>query len=680
MATYRSNVILYGGDYNPDQWPPEMVADDLRLMKTLGVNTVTLPVFAWARLQPAEDHYDFGWLDEIMERLAAAGIGVILATPTAAQPAWLSRAYPDVLPVDRWGHRRHHGARTNFCPNSPHYRHFAAGIAGRLAERYRDHPTLRLWHVNNEYGTYCYCDQCAAAFRRWLQARYGSLEELNRRWYTAFWGHTFYDWEEIEPVSYLTELLPGALGDRDGTTNQGMALDYCRFMSDSLLDCFRAEAAAIRAWTPDVPITTNLMGAFKPLDYFAWASELDVVAWDSYPANADPVSLTAARHDLMRGLKGGQPFLLMEQTPNQQNWQPYNALKRPGVMRLWSYQALAHGADAVLFFQWRQSQGACEKYHAAMVAHAGHLETRIGRELQQLGAELQQLGDAFLGARIEARIALIFDWPNWWAVEYSSGPSIALHYAQTIGQYYQALYEANLPVDIISPEMDFTGYDIVIAPLLYLVPEAVAQRVEAFVAAGGTFITTCFSGLVDENDRVYLGGYPGAFRRVLGLWVEETDALYPEQQNEVVCPPEAGADLAGRYRCGLLCDVVHPEGAQVLATFGQDYYAGQPALTEHRFGAGCAVYVATVPEPALLRRLLSRYTGRHGLRPPLVAPAGVEVTQRRKAGRTFTFILNHNTEAVTVPLPAGTYLELLSGTPVTGEIALTGRDVCILQS
>lgn len=676
MPEYRAKQFLYGGDYNPDQWPREVWQDDIVKMKALGANAATVPVFSWAHLQPAEDNYNFKWLDEVLHLLIHNSINLILATPTAAHPAWMSRKYPEVLRADMHGLRRTHGARSNYCPNSPIYRKHAARMAAKMAERYASLPNLVLWHIGNEYGSYCYCDTCRAAFQAWLKQRYGSLDALNRAWYTPFWGHTLYAWEEVEVPSLQNEMFQ--YGEKLATTCQGMALDYNRFMSDSLLACYCNERDAIRAFTPRVPITTNLMGTFKPLDYFKWAKEMDLVTWDSYPRMIDPPSMPALRHDLTRGLKDGMPFLLMEQTPNQQNWQPVNMLKRPGVMRLLSYQAVAHGSDSVLFFQWRQTLGSCEKYHAAMVPHANTLDTRIGRELTQLGGELKRL-DKVLGSRVEARVALVFDWPNWWAAEFSSGPTVYLKYLDMLGKYYQALFDLNVPLDIIPPDADLTKYDLVIAPLLYMCSQTNATRFEAFVERGGTFLTTFFSGWVDENDLVYEGGYPGVLRKLLGVWVEEQDALFPDMTNEMVFEADAPAELQGTYRCGNICEVAHSQGASVLARFGKDFYVGKPALTENAFGLGKALYVASDIEVELITRLVKVLCARHAIHPILETPAGVEVTQRCKDGHCYTFILNHNDSPAEVTLKAE-QMDLISGQKFSGAVTLAPRDVLILES
>src|SRR6266851_2335090 len=417
----RAPFIWHGGDYNPEQWPRATWDDDLRLMQDCYFNVATVGVFSWVSLQPEEERFTFEWLDEILEKLYTAGRRVCLATPSAAQPAWMSQRYPDVLRADMDGRRRHHGWRVAYCPSSPTYRRFANQMAHKIAERYHAHPALVAWHVSNEYYSSCYCDTCAATFREWLQRRYTSLDELNQRWWTTFWSHTYTDWSQIEP--------PYSNGE--GSIH-ALKVDYRRFQSDMMLECYRGERDAIRAFSPDVPITTNMMGTYPELDYRAWAREVDVIAWDCYPGSSDAPSDIAFLHDLNRGLRDGQPFMLMEQSPSSQNWAEYNALKRPGVLRLWSYLALAHGADTVMYFQWRRSRGECEKFHGAVIEHSGRSDTRVFREVQQLGSELARLGQYTLGATTDAQVALLFDWNNWWAMDASVGPIGDKRYVPTV--------------------------------------------------------------------------------------------------------------------------------------------------------------------------------------------------------------------------------------------------------
>lgn len=673
--------IWYGGDYNPDQWEKSVWDEDLRMFKLAGIDVVTLNVFAWAKNQPDEETYDFGWLDEMMDKLHADGIGVCLATSTATHPAWMARKYPDVLQVDFNGRKRKFGGRHNSCPNSPTYRKYSVRMAEKLAERYKDHPALLIWHINNEYGGagYCYCNNCEKAFREWVKARYGTLDKVNRVWNTAFWGHTFYDWEDIVLPSGLSEEWMGANG-RTETNFQGISLDYLRFYSDSLLECYKLEVEAVKRHTPDTPVTTNLMGAFKKLDYHKWAKHMDVVSWDNYPRFNTPHSYTAMMHDLMRGLKDGQPFMLMEQTPSQQNWQPYNSLKRPGVMRLWSYQAVARGADTVMFFQLRRSVGGCEKFHGAVIEHVGHEYTRVFRECARLGAELGELSSTLLDARVEAKVAILFDWENWWAVEMSSGPTIALRYVEEIHKFYDAMYRSGIAVDVISVEADLQRYDLVIAPVMYMVKQGAADKLETYVELGGTLITTYFSGIVDENDLVKLGGYPGELRKLLGIWAEEIDALLPEQRNRIVVQNDTSG-LNPEYECGMLCDLIHSEGAEVIAVYGDDFYRGSPALTVNKFGAGEAWYLATSPEEAFLRDWLPQVCASQGITPLVSAvPEGVETTLRSKDGQSYLFVLNHNAETVTVDLGERSGVDLLTGYQLRGGIAqLPGHDVWILK-
>jgi len=659
----RAPFIWHGGDYNPEQWPAETWDEDVALMQQSHFNIATIGVFSWVELQPSEERFDFGWLDTVIEKLHAAGRSICLATPTAAQPAWMSQQYPDVLRADATGQRRHHGGRVNYCPNSPNYRRFAAQIATRLAERYGNHPALVVWHISNEYGGQCYCENCAAAFRDWLQQRYPSLEDLNQRWWTRFWSHAYTDWSQIEP--------PYADGDR---LNHGLALDYRRFQSESMLECFKLERDAVRAITPDLPITTNMMGTYPHLDYRAWAREIDVIAWDCYPWPSAAPNDIAFLHDLNRGLKDGQPFMLMEQTPSSQNWQPVNALKRPGILRLWSYAALAHGADTIMYFQWRRGRGGCEKFHGAVVEHGSRSDTRVFREVTQLGAELERLGSATLGATTPARAAVLFDWDNWWSLEAAVGPVEDKMYIATVRKHYGALWRRNVSVDIVFRDSDLSRYDLVIAPMLHMVTPAMAERIAALVERGGTFVTTYFSGVVDATNLAH-EGYPGPLRNVLGIWVEEIDALYPGQRNQIIMA-QGGAS----YTCGHLCEIIHSEGARVLATYGADFYAGMPVLTEHQFGQGRAYYIASDPEERFLDDFFGGLLAAQGIEPVLATPAGVEATVRETEQDRILCILNHTSETATIALPAGQrYDDLLRGQAISDTLTLAAHNVCILR-
>lgn len=681
----RLPAFYFGADYNPEQWTPvfgfqdeQIWLDDIRLMKQANINIVTVGVFSWAALQPDEQTYTFQWLDRILALLHENGIFVCLATSTAAIPAWMALAYPDVLPVDEQRVQRGYGERENFCPTSPSFRRFARAMARRLGERYHDHPALALWHVGNEYfggaterSRPCHCERCQEGFRQWLRARYSIIDELNRCWMTAFWGHTYSAWEQIQ--------IPGPFTDRGV---QCQVLDFWRFVSDMYLECYLNEAEVLREVSPGIPITNNSLGTFKPLDLSSWARHLDIIAWDSYPARTTHPSETAFHHDLQRSLKGGQPFILMEQTPSQVQWMPQNPLKRPGVMRLLSYQAIAHGANAVQYFQWRQSRGSAEMYHGAIIGHAGHEHTRVFREVAELGAELRALssspGPDLLGARIKAKVALLFSWPNWWNVEFLPGPSDQIKYLDEVLLYYRALWDAHIAVDIVFPETDLSAYDLVIAPLLNMVSERQGQIIENYVQSGGTFVTSYFSGIVNEHALAWPGGYPGPLRKTLGIWVEEFDPLEPEMTNTVTVP--AGSRLpAGSYRCQRWCDLLHLEGALALALFDNDFYASRPAVTEHHFGNGRAFYVATRPELALITALIALLRDELQLASPLAAPEKVEVIQRHGLAGVYTFVLNHTGEPAKIALARPMY-DLLTKTIHKQTIQIPAREVAILTS
>lgn len=644
--------ILYGGDYNPNQWPREVWNEDMRLFKKAGINSATVNVFSWAKLQPNEETYDFSELDDVIDMLGKENLDIVLATSTAAMPAWLAKKYPEVTRVDFEGRRHKFGQRHNHCPDSPVWRRYARQLASELAKRYGKNPHVTCWHINNEYNTGCYCENCEKAFRVWLRKKYGSLEALNAAWNTEFWGHTFYDWDEIVAPNSLADGM--GFGWTRKTAFAGISLDYDRFLSDSLLENYKMERDAIREHDPDTPITTNLMGTYKGLDYFKWAKEMDIVSWDNYPAYNTPWSETAMRHDLMRGLKN-QPFMLMEQTPSQQNWQAYNSLKRPGQMRAQSYQTIAHGADTIQFFQLRRSKGACEKFHGAVISHSGSEETRVFQECSQLGAELAALGSQLLGADNPAQVGILFDWDNYWALEYTSGPSVDLKYCNQIHQYYRYFYDRHIPVDMVPMDGDFSRYKAIVAPVLYMVKEGVAEALTAFVEAGGTLITGFMSGIVDQSDNVHLGGYPGPLRKLCGVWAEEIDALAPEQSNTLKFMD------GSQSKCGLLCDILHLEGAQALAVYGEDFYAGAPAVTKNAYGKGTVYYVGTQPEAQGLDKILDSLTGQGEIHPLIPDRTQLEVTRRVKDGTEFWFILNLTGKPQPLPESFAGETDMLTG-------------------
>ncbi len=665
MKTF--NGILYGGDYNPNQWPREIWDEDMRMFRDARINSATINVFSWAKIQPAEDRYDFSELDDMVDMLSRENYEIVLATSTGALPAWMAAKYPEVERTDYEGRHHKFGHRHNACPNSPVFQKYSAALAGKLAERYGSNPHVKCWHISNEYGGECYCENCAKAFRVWLQKKYGTIEELNKAWNMEFWGHTIYDWEEI--------VLPNALGEGIGTEKTafaGISIDYRRFNSDSMLANFMAERDAIREYDKETPITTNLMGTYKGLDYFKWAKEMDIVSWDNYPRYDTPWSHTAMCHDLMRGLKDA-PFMLMEQTPSQQNWQPYNSLKRPGQMRAQSYQTLAHGADTIQFFQLRRSVGACEKFHGAVIEHVGTENTRVFREVKQLGEELEKLGGILPGSVNEAQVGVVFDWDNYWALEYTSGPSVDLTYVPHIHEYYRYFYDRNIAVNMVPVDADFSKYKLIVAPVLYMVKDGMAQALEAFVEKGGTLVLTYMSGIVGQSDNVHLGGYPGPLRRLAGVWVEEIDALAPEQFNQVVM------DSGESCKCGLVCELMHLEGAESLGTYGDDFYKGMPAVTRNSFGKGHVYYVGTHMEEAGLDRILDKAAAEAEVESVVSGGEGLEIVCRKtKEGKKLYFVMNFGEQERTLPACFAGQRDLLTGEKAADT--LKKYEVCIIEA
>ncbi len=656
--------FFYGGDYNPEQWPEETWQEDVELMQQSGINLVSLGIFSWSKLEPRPDQYDFSWLDRIIGLLHQHGIKLDLATATASPPPWLARLYPETLPVTRTGVKLWPGSRQQYCPSSPVYRARAVKLVRAIANRYKDHPALVMWHINNEYGCHvseCYCDVSAEAFRGWLQQRYNSLEALNEAWGTAFWSQHYGEWAEIYPPRATPTFI-----------NPTQQLDFNRFSSDEILTCFELEKAALREITPEIPVTTNFMGFFKPLDYWKWASKQDIISNDTYPDPSDSISTFEAAmvNDLMRSLGGGKPWLLMEQTTSQVNWRAHNSLKRPGQMRLWSYQAIGRGANGIMFFQWRASKAGAEKFHGALVPHIDIEHSRIWREVAQLGGELVRL-DPLLDSRVNAQIAILVDWENWWSLELDAHPSSHLKQLDQLKSYYGPLFRRNIPVDFISPDGDFSRYKAILVPNWYMVRDEPAARLEQFVAGGGTVVMSFFSGIVDQNDHIRLNGYPAPFRKMLGLRVEEFDPYPPEQVQQIQLKG------GGTYQCSLWSDIIELEGALPMAYFKDDFYAGKPAVTRYGFGQGLSYYLGTQPEAAFMTHLLEQVCKEADIQAELAAPEGVELVKRVRGNEVFLFVLNHNKTPVELNVDPYDY-NLLGNTPVEQTLHLAGFGVAIL--
>lgn len=625
----NDNKIAYGGDYNPDQWTKEIWDEDFKLFKEANVNMITLPVFSWSRIETSPGIYDFEWLIEILDRAKEANISICLATSTAVQPAWLSKRHPEILPTDAHGQRRRFGGRVKFCPNSHQYKAYAGRLVRKMAEIAQRYDHVVMWHIGNEYDNYCYCETCKGKFQDWVKDRYHTIDNVNEKWNLRFWGHGITAFDEIEIPDYRSENWE--MGGITRTNFQTIHLDYMRFMNDSILSCYLNEKAILNEMTPSIPVTTNFMGAFKPLNYFLWAEHIDVISWDHYPALNDGPHKNAMLHDLMRSLKKDRPFWLMEQSPSQQNWAPYNTLKRPGQLRLQSFQTVARGADAILYFQMRRSIANCEKFHGALIDHHGGNKTRVFKECKTIGEDLEKITE-ILGSIVRAEVGIVFDWENWWAIEMSSGPSVALNYMSVVESVYKSIYKKHQMVDFLNEEDDYQHYKVIYAPMLYMVKPIIADKLKAYVASGGTLVLTTFSGIVDENDHVTTLGYPGVFREMAGLWVEEIDGILPEMENTI--KGFAGND----YKCRILCDIINVETADVLATYGDDFYKDKPVVTVNAFGKGRVFYVGTLPEESFLDALANQIIDTSSMNPK------VEISKRYNDHAVYTFCINFTDE------------------------------------
>ncbi|MDQ7903244.1 beta-galactosidase [Phytohabitans sp. ZYX-F-186] len=645
-------ALWFGGDYNPEQWPESVWPEDVRLMREAGVNLATVGVFAWAWLEPAEGVYAFDRLDRVLDGLHAGGIRVDLATATASPPAWFSHAYPETLPVDAGGRRLTYGSRQAFCPSSTRYRQAAARLAEQLARRYHDHPALAMWHVHNEYGchnAHCYCDASAGAFREWLRGRYGDLDALNEAWGTAFWSQTYTDWAQVQPPRATVT-----------SSNPGQVLDFKRFSSDEHLANFTAERDLLHKLSPGVPVTTNLMtAACFDLDYWAWGREMTgpdrLVSNDHYLVGDDPrepPAQSAYAADLTRSLGGGAPWLLMEHSTSAVNWQPRNLAKRPGQLIRESLGNVARGSEGAMFFQWRASWAGSEKWHSAMLPHAG-TDSKIWREVVRLGAHLSNLSEVE-GSRTVADVALLLDYSSAWAQEARNQPSVDMAAFAEIMRWHAVLWRAGVSADLAHPGADISGYRLVLAPALYLLTAAAAGNLCSYVEGGGTLAVGPYSGLVDEHDRVHPAPLPGALAGLLGVRVEE---FYPTAEPVPLDDGSTGT---------LWTEAVHAAGAEVLARYAAGPLAGGAALTRN----GTAWYASTRLADPDLARWLGAVADTAGVAPTHPVPSGIEAVRRRHAdGRTYLFLMNHADAPAQVEA-AG--LDLLTGATWTGSLDAGG--------
>lgn len=661
--------FIHGGDYNPDQWKdmPQILEDDMRLMAEANCNTMSLGIFSWSELEPEEGKYDFSFMDKMMDMLAENGKKVILATPSGARPAWMSHAHPEVLRVREDGGRNKHGQRHNHCLTSKYYREKVRAINTELAKRYKDHPALLMWHISNEFGGFCYCEECQSAFRGWLKNKYATLENLNKAWWTAFWSHTYTAWEQIEAPSDIGE-----------NCTDGLTLDWKRFTTYQTGDFIDNEAAPLREYTPDIPITINMMEPIFTLDYRELKKHVDVISWDNYPEwhmgdDVYTAAMTGFNHDIFRCLKQ-KPFMLMESAPSLVNWKSYNKLKKPGVNKLSSLQAVAHGSDSVQYFQWRKGRGCSEKHHGAVVSHVGTSDTREFREVAELGGMLKQL-DEILGTVTESEVAVFYDWDNYWALDNASGyHKEDKKFLETVVKHYAAFWRRGINVDVVGASDDLSKYKIVVAPMLYMVKEDQAKNMEQFVKNGGTVVATYMLGTVEENSLCWLGGMPGGdLRKVFGVLTEEIDTLMPEEKNRVKL------GCGREYEAIDYCEIIHAESAETMGEFEYDFYKGSPALTKNKYGKGEAYYIAFRDNGEFVNDFYEKLANDKGIKRNIESelPHGVTAQSRTDGENEYIFIQNYTPETVTVNVGAGVIIP--ENEEINGELVLDGYGIKILK-
>jgi beta-galactosidase len=654
---WATGTITLGCDYNPEQWDESVWHDDIALMGELGVDLVAINIFGWAQVQPQDGPFDFTRLDRIIALLHAAGIRINLGTGTSSPPPWLARTHPETLPQSSDGTIAWPGGRQAWCPSSPIFRDKALALVAATAERYGDHPALVLWHVSNELGCHnalCYCDISAASFRRWLTQRYGTLDALNQAWGTAFWSQKYGNWADVLP--------PRTTRSAGNPTQQ---LDFKRFSSDELLSYYRAEVAVVRKKSSK-PITTNFMvtAHITTQDYFAWADDCDLIANDHYLDHrlADPLAELAFSADLTRGIAHGEPWMVMETSTSAVSWQPVNHAKREGELLRTVLGHVARGADSICFFQWRASQSGAEKFHSALLPHSGTQGTGWANSLE-VSRVLDRL-TPLVGSHVDARAALVFSWPAWWAAEGDSHPSRLLQYLPEAHRYHRALRALGVTVDFVAPEQSLDGYDLVIVPTLYLVTDLAAAIIAAAAEAGATVLVTPFSGIVDDTDAIRLGGYPGAFRDLLGITVDEFRPL--------------AADHSVRLTSGgtgsIWSELVVVIDADTVDEYADGPATGSPAVTHRRVGSGHAWYVSTMLDDAALAVLMRRLCGEADV-PVIEVGHDVDVVTRSTDSHTATFVINHRSEPITVELDG---LDVITGETVAGATLLAAGAVRVV--
>lgn len=666
----KLDKIVHGGDYNPEQWLdyPEVLKKDIEYMKQAGINEATLGVFSWAVYEPREGEFNFDWLRKIMDDLYANGIYTILATPSGARPAWLDAKYPEVMRADAKGIRNRHGFRHNHCLTSLRFREKIGIVDRKLAEAVGDHPGLLMWHISNEFGGECYCEACRDKFRDYLREKFDNdIDRLNHEWWTSFWSKHFNSFDEIDPPYENGEICI-----------MGLNLEWKRFTTRNFAEYMAFEVDTVRKYSArkDVPVTTNFMKRFWDIDYRVLAKEADVISWDSYPqfhndreSYRETMIDTAFDNAVMRSMKKDKPFMLMESAPAQVNWMEYNKLKRPGVHEQFAVQTIASGSDTVQYFQFRRSRGAAEQFHSAVIDQSGTADSRVFREVARTGEILKKLAPVE-GSVMHNRAAVIFDWDNWWAIENAGGfGRYTKNYDKTCESYWIKLMEYGVEADVIAPEDSFEDYDLLIAPMLFLLKEGVADRLKRYVEKGGILLGTYISGYVNTNCLSFLGSLPGdGLSDLFGIAAEEIDSLYPSDRNRIIFSQGASAEVYD------YAELLKVDDAEILGTYGEDFYKGGAALTCRFYGSGKAYYQAArcsmKDMDSFIERLLNDAEIEY-----MKLPEGLEYHRRENDESIFDFYLNTSEEDIRISVPEG--MDMISGEAVSGEITIEPKGYLI---
>jgi len=673
--------LLLGVDYYPDQTPESLWEEDARKISEAGLTNVRIAEFAWALMEPTESKFDFAWLQRAVDILHRNNIAVILGTPSAAPPPWLTMKYPDVVQVNEKGEKLRPGGRRFTCPTNQTYRRLSLAVATEMARKFAAHPGVIGWQIDNELtlgsSPRCYCDFCRAGFQAWARTKYGTLEKVNQTWGTNFWSQRYTDWGQI-PVPLPSGADP----------NPSLALDYGRYQSFANASFLGEQLAMLRKLCAKHFVTTNNIGVpYDVIDARELYAQLDLVAFDNYPGFFDMLlhqggqtgpllssvipATIAMQHDFGRSILR-KPFLIMEQQSGKAGQQTFSPQPEPGQVRLWSYQAIAHGAMGINYFRWDTATLGAEQYWHGMLNHDRSQSPAFGEILQTV-KELKSLGPEFLNSGYEAQSALYFDYDSSWAVKIQPG-HFRLSYSEQATTWYGAASPSHTGIDLVGPGSDLSAYKIVFAPVVYVLSESQADKIRQYVKNGGVFVTSFRLGVKTESSQIVGTPLPGFLADVMGVTLEDYAPIYAENPQVKFAAMLAGADA----ECGIWADILKPSTAEVLATYSSGQHSGKAAITLNRLGNGQAIYVGADLRGPDLSKVLATFVASAGVKRPLDVPAGVELTVRKNANKRWLCVLNHHSQSRTINLD-GSFKDAITGQAHSGAAEIGGYGVFVLE-